>query len=572
MIILGINGNILNRVALVNESSACIIKDGEIIAAVAQERVSREKVDGRFPIEAIKEVLSIAKISIEDVNYVASSSLHPYFNSKKYLKSILTTFFDSRVLLYSKLKSFSYYTIYNKLKTKSKIETDILGKKFDICFNDHHKCHAASAFYSSNFENSLIVTLDGGGDGLDGSVYFGIESKMIKIMEIPHFQSIGTMYSAVTKDLGFKRHRHEGKITGLAAYGNPDPVRLNLENLILYNKKKHRFISKKVAKLHLNINNKSNIFHPLLKKHTKEDIAAVAQEIFEREVLKFIKDAILEAKKKGFTSKNICLAGGCFANVKVNQKIFRDNNFNDIFIFPAMGDDGVSVGAGYLTYFKKSKDKIKLKSKISDAYLGREYSDDEIIKTLEKHNLNFHKSKNIAHEVAKLLSEGKVVARFNGRMEYGPRSLGNRSIIASPFDKKINDWLNKKLNRNEFMPFAPSIIEEKANEYLLDYNKESASKYMTMTYDILGDMGKKIPAVVHIDNTARPQVVNQVSNSSFHNIIYEFYKITGVPVLLNTSFNMHEEPIVMSPNDAVRNFINGNLDVLAISDYIVISN
>jgi carbamoyltransferase len=237
-----------------------------------------------------------------------------------------------------------------------------------------------------------------------------------------------------------------------------------------------------------------------------------------------------------------------------------------------MGDDGVSVGAGYLTYFKKSNDKIKLNSKINDAYLGREYSDHEIIKSLEKHNLNFHKSKNIAHEVAKLLSEGKVVARFNGRMEYGPRSLGNRSIIASPFDKKINDWLNKKLNRNEFMPFAPSIIEEKANEYLLDYNKETASKYMTMTYDIIGDMGKKIPAVVHIDNTARPQVVNQVSNSSFHNIIYEFYKITGVPVLLNTSFNMHEEPIVMSPNDAIRNFINGNLDVLAISDYIVISN
>lgn len=568
MIILGIQGNIFSPNGTVNESSAAIVKDGKLLACIAQERLSRIKIDGQFPYKAIDEALKTARLSIDDLDHVSITFSHPSEFNAKYLQAAISTFGDTGVFLFNKIRRFAWYTLYNKLKTSAKIYFEVKGKSFDVVFQNHHFCHAASAFYPSGFENALVFTLDGGGDGLDGSVYLGEGTKMTLWSEVPHFQSPGTMYSALTHDFGFKRHRHEGKITGLAAYGNPDLKRLELENLLKFDEKKNRFISKDIANHHKALLEKSKYFTPKMKHFSKEDLAAGMQQIFETEILKWISHNVKSIQSKGKKFNKVCLAGGCFANVKLNQRIMELGFFDDIFVFPAMGDDGLSAGSALGTYYQKSNEK-KNNSFIDNVYLGGSFNDESIEKALKEFDLTYQKFEDVETEIAKYLAKNKVVARYNGRMEYGPRALGNRSVIAAPFDKSINDWLNKKFQRTEFMPFAPSITFEAAPDYLENYNDELAAEFMTITYNIKPEMTSKIPAVVHVDNTARPQVVKKERNESYHKIITEFGKITGIPIVLNTSFNMHEEPIVYSPQDAIRGFLDAQLDVLAIGQYIV---
>jgi carbamoyltransferase len=553
----------------VNESSVSILENGKLVGCIAEERLSRVKVDGRFPTSSINDVLSRAGLNIQDVDHLAVTSLHPTYNGKKYFSSALTTFGDTGVFLSKKIRQFGWYYLYNYLKTPKELYYTILGRQFKINHHEHHLCHAAGAYYCAPFDNALIITLDGGGDGLDGVAMYGLEGKLTTLFEVPHFQSPGTMYSAITHDLGFKRHRHEGKITGLAAYGNPNLKRLGIENLIKYNKRKHRFVSRQIAAHHRNLLAKSEYFAPLLAKFSKEDVAAGAQELFEKVVLEFVRDAFEYAAVRGFKPRNICLAGGCFANVKLNQKVFDLKLFKDIYVFPAMGDDGLSAGAALLDYYGRNPSADKNMSCLSHVYLGGAFTDSMIEDSLRNAGMKFQMHNEVEVEIGKLLAEGKVVARFNGRMEYGPRALGNRSVIASASDKSINDWLNKKFHRTEFMPFAPSMLQEYASEYLENYNGESAADFMTITYNIRPGMAEKIPAVVHVDNTARPQIVRKAANPSYHKIISEYYARTGIPVVLNTSFNMHEEPIVYTPQDAIRGFLDAKLDVLAIGDYIV---
>lgn len=566
-IVLGIHGDCFSF-GEVNESSACIIVDGKIVASIAEERLSRKKVDGGFPYKAIDEVIKVAGIAADDIQVVANTSLSPSKSNQRYLTAAVKTFKDTGVFLKDKVRNFTYNTAYNRIKGNSAFVIKIGNTEHQIELHDHHYCHAAGAYFASPFDKALIITLDGGGDGLDGGAYFGHGAALERFLEIPHFQSPGTMYSALTHDLDFKRHRHEGKITGLAAYGNPDTVRIGIDDLIKYNTRKHRFISKDIAAHHRNILSKSAYFTPLLDKFSKEDVAAAMQALFEREILFFVEDVVRIAKRKGFTYDGICLAGGCFANVKLNQRIMETGYFNDIFVYPAMGDDGLSVGAAFLSYYKGKQIK-ESQSIINDTYHGGEFSDHEIENSLKKFNLKYEFCNSIENVIGELLAQGKIVARFNGRMEYGPRSLGNRSILGAPFDKSINDWLNEKLHRTEFMPFAPSILEEFASDYLVNFNHEKAAEFMTITYNIKEGMAALIPAVVHVDNTARPQIVTKKSNDSFHKIISAFHLKTGVPVVLNTSFNMHEEPIVYTPEDAIRGFLSAKLDFLAIGNFLV---
>lgn len=571
-VILGLNADYLNKNGLVHESSAALLKDGQVIAAITEERMSRKKGDGRYPSLAIDEVLRLSGLTMDDVDKVVISNLHPTQGSFKYLKSLFSTYFDTGVFLKKQIRDFSWYWIYNKFKTPQKINFEHKGKQYPVLleFSDHHTGHAASAYYASPFDEALIITLDGGGDGVDGTVFAGKNNKIHRLVEIPHHQSPGTMYSAVTNDLGFRRLRHEGKITGLAAFGNPDYKRLGLENLIRYDAQKHRFISKQIAEHHKDLNSKSTYFFPLLEKYGKEDLAACTQAIFENVILDFVKDAHALALRKGFQPKNICLAGGCFTNVKLNQRILETGLFENIFIYPAMGDEGLSAGAALNTYYRDAAVSDKHRSVIDNVYLGGAFSDAEIEKALNEFSLKYTRYENVEEVIGKLLADGKIVGRFNGKMEYGPRALGNRSIIGAPFDHKINDWLNNKLNRTEFMPFAPSILEEKAADYFIGYKPEHiAADFMTITYDVKPGMKEKIPAVVHVDNTARPQVVRKSTNPSYHKIISEFFKHSGCPVVLNTSFNIHEEPIVYTPQDAIRGFLYSELDYLALGKYIV---
>jgi len=569
--ILGIQANFLNPDGITNETSVSLVKDGVLSTCIAEERLSRIKLDGRFPAKAITKVLDNEGITISDVDTVAVPFLHPAKSNYKYLKSAWKTYFDTGIFLKKQIKDFSWYTLYDSIKKPRNLKHTINGKEFTLELYDHHKCHAAGAFYCSPFETALVVTLDGGGDGLDGSVYVGEGTTLTRLFELPHFQSPGTMYSAITSDLGFKRHRHEGKITGLAAYGNNDLIRLGLDNLLKFDPKKRRFVSKSIAEHHKNkdLSEKSKFFYPLLEEYGREDLAAAAQKILEIEVVRFVQTGLDLAKKKGYNIDKVCLAGGVFANVKLNQHIYNIEGVDNVFIYPAMGDDGLSGGAALLSYYERPEVKTKKTAEIQEIYKGVAFDNDAIKAALDKANLNYTYHEDVEKEIANLLHQSKIVGRFNGNMEYGPRALGNRSIIGAPFDPSINDWLNKKLNRTEFMPFAPSINVEHAKDYFIGYeNEHLAADFMTITYDVYPEQIEKIPAVVHIDKTARPQVVRKTTNPSYHRIIDEFYKLSGVPVVLNTSFNIHEQPIVCTPEDAIAGFLEGKLDVLAIGNFI----
>ena len=263
---------------------------------------------------------------------------------------------------------------------------------------------------------------------------------------------------------------------------------------------------------------------------------------------------------------NLALAGGVFANVKLNQKIKDLKNIKDIFVFPNMGDGGLAVGCAQLCYYNKTK---KIPKKINNVYFGYSFSDKETINTIKKNKLNFYKSKFIEKEIAEFLVKDKVVAHFNSSMEFGPRALGNRSILCSAKDPAINKTLNKKLGRTEFMPFAPIILDKFAKDYLNINNELGNYKYMTITCYCKPLMISKAPASVHVDKTARPQIVSQKENRRLYKILSEYYKLSGVPVLINTSFNMHEEPIVFTPEDAIRAFLDGNLDYLIINNFVI---
>ncbi|MBK9593772.1 MAG: hypothetical protein IPO32_20630 [Crocinitomicaceae bacterium] len=418
--ILGVEANFLQPTKEANESSASLVQDGKLKSCIAEERLSRVKLDGRFPKKSIEEVLRLEGLDISKIDAIAVPFLHFTKTNYKYFKAAISTFFDTGVFLGKSIRKFAYFTLYNKLKSPKQHTYELNGKKFDLIYVDHHVAHASGAYYCSPFEEALVITLDGGGDGLDGSVYVGKGAKLIKLFEIPHFQSPGTMYSGITLDLGFKRHRHEGKITGLAAYGKPDLGKMGLDDLITYNKKKHRFISKKVAKHHRNLNAKSNYFYPLMDKFSKEDLAGAAQLILEREVLKFIEDAVDVAKSKGFNPEKICLAGGCFANVKLNQRILELPQISNLFVYPAMGDDGLSGGAALYAYYSQPGVTSKQNSAIEEIYRGGDFTNEQIENALKAAGLAYKYEDNVEVAIAKLLQEGRVVGRFNGRMEYGP--------------------------------------------------------------------------------------------------------------------------------------------------------
>jgi carbamoyltransferase len=305
---------------------------------------------------------------------------------------------------------------------------------------------------------------------------------------------------------------------------------------------------------------------PYFAGHSKEDLAAAFQRRLEEVATDFVANAMQVTGQK-----KLVLAGGVVANVKMNQRIADLPGVESIFVHPGMGDDGISLGAAFYTMAKirRQEGKAFRPPRLEHVYLGPEYSAAEIESELRKSGLNYRRSDQVEVEIAKYLAEGKVVARFNGAMEYGPRALGNRSILYSPVDRSVNDWLNKRLSRTEFMPFAPSTLAEYAGQCYEDADMVAhACQFMTITLNCTEWMKEHCPAVVHVDGTARPHLVRADLNPSYYRVIDEFRKLTGIPTVVNTSFNMHEEPIVCSPYDAIRAFKLGHLDVLAIGDFL----
>ncbi len=593
-----------------HDANVSYVKDGKCLFSISEERLSRVKFDKRWPQESLNYVMKEFNLSGEDIDYVAiigkkkkidtaGGSLKNYYNKFSYKSNFLIKILSVIINIVDNIFKFLNIRkkIVNKLIKKKLFKIGIDYNK--VIFLDHHFCHAVGAFHASEFKKSLIITCDGKGDDKSHKSFLAHKdenglSKLRLIAASRAIDSIGFFYSAVTQFLGFKPLRHEGKITGLAAYGEKNtqniksPVEtsmdgFSLRNTLMKNERKSKFILfKNFIKLDFKLFFKSLInsseidiryyellLNNFLKKHfngvSREHVARYAQDELENTISNLILNTI-----KMHDVENICLSGGVFANVKLNQVIKEKTNKN-VFVMPGMDDGGLSIGAALYIYEIKSS--LPVRENFDKIYFGPSYTEESILLNIKKFNFSFEKIENIEKKIAEKLFEEKIVGRFNESMEWGPRALGNRSILASPKDKNINQILNKRLNRTEFMPFAPIILDHKCDSYLHNYKDEFKTlEFMTMTLNVKEDKKNQIPAVTHVDNTARPQSVKKMKNESLYRVLEEYEKLSGIAALVNTSFNLHEEPIVCSPYDALRALEQGAVDYLAMGNYWIYKN
>jgi len=416
---------------------------------------------------------------------------------------------------------------------------------------EHHLSHASNAYYTSGFSDALIVTLDGYGSGLAGSISVGRDGHIDRLhgVEFPH--SLGTFYESVTSGLGMQPSRHEGKVVGLAAYGDPAILR----DVLLA-----RF---SIEDGNFKILESNNVFFArmLSTQFPKIDVAAAYQHVLEIVATRYVAHYL---RQTGL--RNLVLSGGVVANVKLNQRLRELAGVERLFVHPNMGDGGCGTGAALLAFNGSSA----RSEPIADVFWGPCFNETQVAEALGRAQLPFDRYMPIEPKIAQLIAEGKVVARFDGRMEYGPRALGNRSILYHAREPEVNQWLNQRLGRTEFMPFAPATLYEHRDDCYKNIDgADYAAQFMTVTFDCTERMKRECPAAVHVDGTARPQLVTPTSNPSFHHIISEYHRLTGIPSVINTSFNMHEEPIVCTPDDAIRAFLQGNLEYLAIGNFLV---
>jgi len=587
-----------------HDSNASIVKDGKVIFAIAEERLNRKKLYRGFPFLSIQSALENTGLKPSDIDKIALVNLNA---QEEALGGNLATFYSRlnkstpiRAEILSPFLSLCdnllgttlRRKIAKKLVLNTLVEMGFSEEKISCV--DHHLSHAAGAFFLSGFPVALIFTSDGKGDHVSHRTYLVKDNAFKKLAESWAHDSAGFFYSCITAYLGFKKLRHEGKITGLAAYGNfnevsniPSPLQLKKDLLKIRN----TLISDKEAENILRVYFKlmgedllllfnwliqksaimaeysqyrfEQFFEDVFRDTAREHVAAYAQHHLEEVIVSMVKE-VMKSHRLSF----VCLSGGTFGNVRLNQKISEIDGVDAVYIQPAMGDGGLSVGGALWEYWHNQNPWAH--EFMEMVYLGPSFNNGNVEEELKKKNLQYEYVENIEKTIAEYLVKEKIVGRFCGAMEWGPRALGNRSILANSKDKSINDTLNKRLGRTEFMPFAPIVMEERAAQYFKGYKPDDlASRFMTITYDVFEEKINQIPAVVHVDGTARPQVVRSKDNKSLHKILKEYEKLTGIPVLINTSFNMHEEPIVCSPGDAIRAFHEGAVDVLAIENFLV---
>ena len=554
------------------ESGVCLFKNGKILEAVSEERFNYIKVFAGIPKLAYEYVLKKHKIKPENIESVVYSRVTFKNNWLKYSIKIFKKLIFSIILNPLTIKVF-----FHRIKTE--LHDEIFKKEFyqwiqslgisknKIVLLEHHKAHAWSAFACSPFNEAIVITADGRGDFKSTTISEASLTNGIKELDfLSSFDSLGFLYAQVTKYLGFRPHRHEGKVTGLAAFGDPNKTIEFFNEMVSWNKILGHWSTNLNLYSPHNINDLKS-FKNKLNKFKKEDIAAGVQKHCEDLIVKYIKHWLKKINKKD--PINICLAGGLFANVKINQNISEIKGIKNIFVFPNMGDGGLTVGgACYQNYLKTNKVKVDF----STVYLGDEFNNEQILNFLnnEKEKISFNKMQDRSNEISKVLEEGKVVGYFDGRMEFGPRALGARSILVNARKKSINDDLNNRLERTEFMPFAPVTPEKFASEAYEDWKPEHvASHFMTRTYNCKTDFILKHPAVVHIDGTARPQIIKAEHNQRYYDVIKTYCERNNEKALINTSFNAHEQPIVISPDLAIKCLVENRIDILVLSDYIV---
>ncbi|QGM97827.1 carbamoyltransferase C-terminal domain-containing protein [Methylocystis parvus] len=527
--------------------------EGRLVHAVSLERLSRVKQDGRWPTQIL------GRIPWDRVAYVAVAE------SERYAEELS----DQSAFCERELER----PLYFDRSFPEEFARDLSTLSKPIVYVPHHLAHAASSFWASGYEDALCIVYDGGqsNEHWFGGVYSASRSAGVRPVDrfsAARYGNVAYVYAVVTAVLGFRPFKHEGKLTGLAAHGEVDPHVLDtLQSWVVEPRPTHhlirwfdRFDGTLQPRLAVSPDERRRL-RDLLGGASNADVAATLQHLTETHVHRIVQRA-LEARPE---TKKLCLAGGLFANVRLNQRL-ADLDIDRLFVCPAMADDGGAIGAAWQARFEREK---ITGSPIRHVFLGPRVTDDEEA-YLRERAIAFGRPAELARIVAERLARGDIVALARDEAEFGPRALGNRSILASPQDASVNTRLNEKLSRTEFMPFAPIVREEDASEYFMISDVvRDAAKYMTVTVPCTEKAKADCPAVVHVDGTARPQLVSAETSPFLHRVLTEYAALTGVGTLVNTSFNIHEEPIVASADDALRSFFEAGLDFLVLDDCLV---
>ncbi len=585
-----------------HDSAAALICNGEIVAAAQEERFSRKKHDARFPKRAISYCLKSQNIDIRDLQSIIYYE-KPLLTFERLLETYIAAAprgarsFIAAMQIWLKEKLFLKSNLKNQLKALQKeLAPQIEPHIPELLFSEHHLSHAAAAFYPSPFKKAAILCLDGVGEWATTSAWIGENNTINPLWEINFPHSLGLLYSAFTYYCGFKVNSGEYKLMGLAPYGEAKYVNKIKENLIDIKDDGTFRLNISYFKYHRGFRMTSRKFHKLFGRRPRErekdisqfdmDLAASIQVITEEIILKLSRSI---RKETGI--KNLCLAGGVALNCVANGKLFKEGIFDDIWIQPASGDAGSALGAGLLCWyqhFKKSR-QIKPQDSMKGAYLGPKFSNDEIISYLQRKKVPYEtlEDDKLFKKLAQLLNEGKVIGWFNGRMEFGPRALGGRSIIGDSRNKRMQSIMNLKIKyRESFRPFAPSVLEEDVSN---QFEITTKSPYMLVVANVKKELCYQIkkeesglfgieklkvsrsslPAITHVDYSARVQTVSKASNPRYYGLISAFKELTGCPTIVNTSFNVRGEPIVCSPQDAYRCFMRTEMDILVLENQIL---
>ncbi len=554
-----------------HDSAACLIKDGRIVAAAEEERFTRKKHDNRFPINALKFCLEHEKIKIDQVDYVS-------FYEKPILKfqRILNQHLQMAPFSFGTFRKFFPSWTKEKLLVEKTIRSE-LGYQGKIYFVEHHQAHAASSFLTSPFKEAAYLTLDGVGEWATSTYGLGKNNKLTCLKELDFPHSLGLLYSTITAYLGFSVNNSEYKVMGLSPYGNPQPYYKKFKKLIdvkedgsfRLNMKYFDFHykpwmpSKRLCSLFgLPVREKES---DLTQRH--KDIAASLQKITEEIIFK-----ILSHLHQETGMENICLSGGVALNSVANGKILQNTPFKNIYIQPAAGDSGNSIGAALFCYNHILNNNKRF---VQDtAFFGPSFDDEYVKGFLDSHFINYTKFRNkneLIKKTARLIYQDNVVGWFQGRMEWGPRALGSRSILSNPSNPDMQAILNEKVkHREKFRPFAPVVCEDDALKYFeCDRPVPLPTDFMLMVYPIIKRWHNKIPAVTHVDGSGRLQTIRRTQNELYYDLIKEFGKLSKIPILINTSFNIRGEPIVCTPHNAYNCMMGTGIDYLVMGNFLI---
>lgn len=589
-VILGLHGFSVDSRRQMHDAGVCLLVDGEVVAAIDEERLTRAKRDGNFPLRSFEAALEVAGLAPEQIDTVA-------FVDRR---SPWQTWFVWRYALEAAVRAgvrpWGYLGFWTRLMRDWRRVPPSSVRTGDLRFLEHHRCHAASAYFPSPWPRATVVTLDGMGDfSIGGSVSRGHDGRLSLLRRSNGYFSPGHFYMIVTEYLGFLPGRHEGKVTGLAAHGDPERAYAEMERVIRYRKGKLDFVAGPVAEEFFNVirsrpgtrtrqwyaqdqwdSAKARIedgyvpddaigldyFRRAWAGYTREDLAAAAQKRFEDVIAEYVTDAVTLVGER-----RLALAGGCFANVRLNQRLAELPGVEGIYVHPNMSDGGLAAGAALLAHHERRERRsgAYVHRPWPHVYLGPAWDDARCRTVLDSRGIAWSSPSDLPSKAAAALAEGRVIAWFQGRMEYGPRALGNRCLLASATDPGMPARLNHRLHRSDFMPFAPIVLDEQAASWLVGWQPDHiASRFMTITYEVERSVAARVPAVVHVDGTARPQVLRREDQPALHAALTEYHHLTGVPLVINTSFNMHEDPIVCSPADAIDAVARGAADVLVL--------